>query len=160
MTDKPLELKSPDNAMALGLYLTIALLAIAVLLNPIGSPVLAHFFAGRAILAAGWGLLMLFSASVGLASAIIAPRLSRPRRALSVEATGAIGVAATVGTYVVALSMAPTATVLGLVIFVGFTLAAAGRAAQLIKELRLIRIAQQKKITATLESLADPRPER
>lgn len=160
MTERPLELKSPDNAMALGLYLTIALLAIAVLINPIGSPILAHFFAGKAALASLWGLIMLAAASVGLTSAIVAPRLSRPRRALAAESLGALGVAMTVGLYVVALALAPTATGLGLAIFVGFTLAGAWRFAQLIKELRLLRLAQRKQHTATLESLADPRSER
>lgn len=159
MTDKPLELKSPDNAMALGLYFVLTVVGGALLIAPAITAIMASFF-GTAALVPVWALTMLLSAGGGLVSAFLADKIVHPVRALRVEASSVTVLGLTIVCYVLALLAAPKFSGITLIIWAGIACVCFWRALQVWRELRLIKIAQRRKLTTVMESLADPRPDK
>lgn len=158
MNEKPLELKSPDNAMALGLYFVIVIVAVALLIKPTITAIMVGFF-GAAFLVPVWALFMLLASGTGLISAFLAPKLQRPVLALRAECGAVLCVGLATGCYVAALLGAPH-SLMTLLVWGGISAVCLWRSLQVFRELRLLRVAQRKRVTATLESLADPRPEK
>jgi hypothetical protein len=155
MTRKPLELKSPDNAMALGAYLLTAVLGGAFVIGKASSPGLTLLLSDPWVPA--WGLLMVLSGLTALTAAMTCSHSLSPVRWLKAERFATVGVCVSWAIYAYGTQAVPAHTSVGLILF-GLQAAQAGwRFEQLSVELRHIRQAIEKPTVVIVESLADPR---
>ena len=147
---QPLQITTTTHAMTIASYVMCGILAV---LHAIGAA--SHTAVTEAVGEAGvgvWVLLMLVGAVTALGGALTAPHHAVPTAALVVEAVGALLLALTLTGYAVSLTMSfgwsggPTTQTLAY----GLGLGAAGRAAQIVLELRRLCAARA---TATV---ADP----
>ena len=152
---KPLELKSPDNAMALACWLLTTVLGASFAIGQASSPGLVIMLGP---FLAPYGLLMMLSGGVGLTAAVSCSRSSKPSRWLTAECVASIVFACVWALYSVASQLAPNATKVGLILFGLMAVAGGWRAVQIMVELFRLRLAEVKPVRiVTVESLADPR---
>lgn len=142
--------------MALGLYGVLTIVGVALLIAPTITAIMASFF-GTAALVPVWALFLMLSSASGLISALLAPRLNRPRRALRTEAISVLVAGLMVACYVLALIAWPKLSIMTLIIWAGISGVCIWRSCQVFRELRLIKLAHRRNLTATQETLADPR---
>jgi hypothetical protein len=149
---KPLELKSPDNAQALAVYLLAAVLGASFAVGSSKSPGMAALLGGWSN---GWGLAMLLAGCAGFTSAVLCPRASRPARWLKAEQVACAVLAVLWATYCFATQVVPGATIVGLILFGIMAIASGWRSAQIVVELIRLRQASAQVVTVTV--VADPR---
>lgn len=152
---QPLQITTTTHAMTIASYTMCAVLGV---LHATGAA--THQAVTEAVGAGGvgaWILLMIGGAITALAGAMLAPRQAVPTGALVMEAAGTAALALTLTGYAVSLTVwfgwsgGPTTQTLAY----GLGLGAAGRAAQIVFELRRLRAAQAS-ATAAGPVLGDP----
>lgn len=149
---KPLELKSPDNAAALGLYVGMAYLGFAVL-TPQILKVMAQFLG---VWAPFWAVGVVISGLGAGVAAIAIPRSSRPCVGLTIEMLCAVILGVLLCLFAWELWRSEVPTRINVRLFSILGLALICRGGQIAYELRLLARAQRSKRTAVHTSLADP----
>ena len=152
---KPLELTSPNHATALTLDLGMAVFGGAFLLGALdskGIPLMVGV-----VLYPVWAFLMVLSGLAAATSAFIAPKSSKPRVCLTVEAWASAALALTLLVYGVSTLWVPQHTYITLTLFTVLGLGIGSRTLQITRELFKLRLAEEAPVIVVLrESLADP----
>lgn len=150
---RPLELKSPDNAAAIGLYLGMAYLGLAVL-KPEFTKIMGQFLGATG--APFWAVGVVLSGLGACVAAVATPRSSRPCIGLAVEMLCAVVLGALLCVFAWELWRSGLPARINIRVFsiLGFALICRG--AQIGYELRLLARAQRSRRTAVHTSLADP----